>query len=125
MEELFQGRIIREINENDDMNNWFVNTVIIPTKNDYVKLVIYVRYLNSITDTIKSSWPFEPLNVLMTEITATISTSSYLSSAKNVVLLIEETQKTTSFFVEDRQFTYQVGFYPVSSAIFCTTPLSP
>ena len=97
MDELIQAGIIRELNENDDMNSWFVNPVIILPKKDYVKLVIDARYLNSITDTSNSSWPLEPLNVLMTRITGTIFTSSDLSSAYNQVPLTEDTQKVTSF----------------------------
>ena len=55
MDELIQAGIMRELNENDDMNSWFVNPVIILPKKDYVKLVIDARYLNSITDTSNSS----------------------------------------------------------------------
>ena len=55
MDELIQAGIIRELNENDDMNSWFVNPVIILPKKDYVKPVIDARYLNSITDTSNSS----------------------------------------------------------------------
>ena len=111
MDELIQAGIIRELNENDDMNSWFVTPVIILPKKDYVKLVIDTRYLNSITDTSSSSWPLEPLNVLMTKIARNIFTSSDLSSAYNQVPLTEDTQKVTSFIVGGRQYTYQVGFY--------------
>ena len=111
MDELIQAGIIRELNENDDMNSWFVNPVIILPKKDYVKLVIDARYLNSITDTSNSSWPHEPLNALMTRITGNIFTSSDLSSAYNQVPLTGDTQKVTSFIVGGRQYTYQVGFY--------------
>ena len=51
MDKLIQAGILRELNENDYMNSWFVNPVIILPKKDYVKLVLDVRYLNSITDT--------------------------------------------------------------------------
>ena len=78
MDDLIQAGIIRELNENDDINSWFVDPVIILPKKDYVKLVNDARYLNSITDTSNSSWPLEPLNVLMTRITGTIFTSSDL-----------------------------------------------
>ena len=111
MDELIRAGIIRELNENDYINSWFVNPVIILPKKDYVKLVIDARYLNSITDTSNSSWPLEPLNVIMTRITGTIFTSSDLSSAYNQVPLTEDTQKVKSFIVGGRQYTYQVGFY--------------
>ena len=98
MNELIQAGIIRELNENDDLNSWFVNPVIILPKKDYVRLVIDARYLNSITETRISSWPLEPLNVLMTRITGTIFTSSDLSSAYCLI-------------VGGRQYTHQIGIY--------------
>ena len=104
MDELIQAGIIRELNENEDMNILFVNPVIILSKKDYVKLVTDARYLISITDTSNSSWSLEPLNVLMTRITGIIFTSSDLSSAYNQVPLTEDTQKVTSFIVGGRQY---------------------
>ena len=65
MDELIQAGIIKKLNENDDMNSWFANLVIILPKKDYVKLVIDARDLTSTFDTINSSWPLEPLNVSM------------------------------------------------------------
>ena len=111
MDELIQAGTKRELNEHDDLNSWFVNPIIILPKNDYVKLVIDARYLNSITDTSNSSWPLEPLEVLMTRVNGAYFTSSELSCAYHQVPLTEETQKLTSFNVGGRQYTYQVGFY--------------
>ena len=76
-----------------------------------VKLVIDARYLNSIADTSNSSWPLEPLQVLMTRINGAYFTSSDLPCAYHQVPLTEETQKLTSFIVGGRQLTYQVGLY--------------
>ena len=84
------------------MSSWFSNPVIILPKKDYVKLVIDARDLNSKTDTSNSSWPLEPLNVLMTRINGTIFTSSDLSSAYNKVPLTEDTQNVTNFVVGGR-----------------------
>ena len=75
------------------------------------KIVIEARYLSSITDTSISSWPLEPLNVLMTKITGTVITSSELSSVYNQVPLTEDKQEVKSFIVGGRQYTYQKGFY--------------
>ena len=68
MDELIQAGIVRELNEKDDMNSWFVNPVIILPKKDKVKLVLDARYLNSIADTSNFNWPLELLQVLMTRI---------------------------------------------------------
>ena len=92
MDALIQAGIIRELNEHDDLNSWFVNTIILPT-NDYVKLIIDARYLNSITDTSNSSWPLKPLQVLMTRENGAYFTNSDLSCAHHQVPLTEETQK--------------------------------
>ena len=107
MDELIQAGTIRELNENDDMNSWFVNPVIILPKKDYVKLVLEAR----ITDTSNCSWPLEHLQVLMTRINGSYFTSSDLSCDYHQVPLTEEAQNLTSFIVGGRQYTYQVGFY--------------
>ena len=44
----------------DEMGSLSVNPIIIMPKNDYVKLFIAARYLNSVTDLTKSS-PLEPV----------------------------------------------------------------
>ena len=111
MDELIQAGIIRELDENDDMNSWFVNPIIILPKKDYVKLVIDARYLNSITDTSNSSWPLEPLHVLITRVNGSYFTSSDLSCAYHQVPLTSDTQKLTGFIIGGRQYTNQVGFY--------------
>ena len=46
MDELIQARVIRELNENDNMISWFVNPVIMLPNKDCVKLVIDARDLN-------------------------------------------------------------------------------
>ena len=97
MDELIKAEIMRGLNEHNDSNSWFVNPIIILPKNDYVKLVIDARYLNSITDTSNSSWTLEPLQVLMIRLNGAYFTSSDLSCAFHQVPLTEETQKLTSF----------------------------
>ena len=88
MDELIQAGIIRELNEKDDMNSWFVNPFILKKKN-YVKLVLDASYLNSITDTSNCSWPLEPLQVLMTRINGSYFTSRDLSCAYHQVPLTD------------------------------------
>ena len=53
--------IIREMDDDDEMGSLFVNPIILMPKNDYVKLVIDARYLNSVTDLTNYSWPLEPV----------------------------------------------------------------
>ena len=42
--------ICRERDDDDEMRSLFVNPIILMPKNDYVKLVIDARYLNSVTN---------------------------------------------------------------------------
>ena len=98
--------VMPELNEHDDLNSWYVNPIIVLPKNDYVKLIIDACYLNSITDTSNSSWPLEPLQVLMTRVIGAYFTNRDLSCAYHQVPLTEETQKLTSFIVGGRQYTY-------------------
>ena len=42
--------IIREMGDDEEMRSLFVNPIILMPKNDYVKLVIDARCLNSVTD---------------------------------------------------------------------------
>ena len=48
--ELKDTDIIQEMGDDDEMGSLFVNPKILIPKNDYVKLVIDARYLNSVTD---------------------------------------------------------------------------
>ena len=89
MDELIQAGIIRELDELDYMNSWFVNPIIILPKNDYIKLVIDARYPNSITDTSNSNWPLEPLQVLITLLNGSYFTSRDLSCAYHQVSLTQ------------------------------------
>ena len=53
--------IIREMGDDDEMGSFFVNPKILMPRNDYVKLVIDARYLNSVTDLTNYSWLLEPV----------------------------------------------------------------
>ena len=59
--QLKDADIIREMGDDDEMGCLFVNPIILMPKNDYVKLVIDARYLNSVTDLTNYSWPLEPV----------------------------------------------------------------
>ena len=109
--QLQETGIIREMGDDDELGSLFVNPIILLPKADYVKLVIYARYLNSITDLTNYSWPLEPVQMIMTRINGKYFTASDLSCAYHQVPLSEETQKLTSFIVGGKQYTYQVGFY--------------
>ena len=80
-------------------------------KNDYVKLVINARYLNSVTDLTNYSWPLEPVQMIMNGVNGKIFSVSDVSCAYQQVCLSPETQKHTSFIIGGQQYTYTRGFY--------------
>ena len=80
-------------------------------KNDYVKLVIDARYLNSLTDLQNYSWPLEPVQMFMTRANIRVFSVSDLSCAYHQVPLSPETQELTSFIIGGKQYTYRRGFY--------------
>ena len=111
LEQLKDADIIREMGVDDKMGSLFVNPNILMPKNDYVKLVIDARYLNSVTDLTNYSWPLEPVQIIMTRVNAKVFSVSDLSCAYHQVPLSSETQKLTGFIIGGKQYTYTRGFY--------------
>ena len=109
--QLKDADIIREMGGDDEMGSLFVNPIILIPKNDYVKLVIEARYLNSVTDLTNYSWPLEPAQMIMTRVSGKVFSVSDLSCAYHQVSLSPETQKLTSFIIGGKQYTYTRGFY--------------
>ena len=67
--------------DDTEMGSSFINPFIILPKGNIVKLVIDARYLNSITDLSKYSWPLEPIGSLLTRLNGNYFTTSDLCSA--------------------------------------------
>ena len=111
LDQLCKAGIIREMGDDTEMGSSFINPVIILPKGNILKLVIDARYLNSITDLSKYSWPLEPIGSLLTRLNGNYFTTSDLCSAYNQVPLTEETQQLTSFVIGSKQYTFQRGFY--------------
>ena len=102
--------IIREMGD-DEMGSLFVNPIILMPKNDYVKLVIDARYLNSVSDLANYSWQLELVQMIMTRVNGKFFSVSDLSCEYHQVPLSYETQKLTSFILGGRQYTFTRGFY--------------
>ena len=109
--QLKDADIFREMGDQHEMGSLFVNPIILMPKNDYVKLVIDARYLNSKTDLTNHSWPLEPVRMIMTRLNGKFFAVSDLSCAYHQVPLSFETQKLTSFIIGGRQYTFTRGFY--------------
>ena len=80
-------------------------------KNDYVKLVIDARYLNSVTELTNHSWPLEPIQMIMTRVNGKFFQVSDLSCAYHQVTHSYETQKLTNFIIGGRQYNFTRGVY--------------
>ena len=102
---------IREMGDDDELGSLLVNPIILMPKDDYVKLVIDARYLNSVTDLTNYSWPLEPVQMILTRVKGKFFSVSDLSCAYHQVPLSFETQKLTSFIIGGQQYTFTRGFY--------------
>ena len=97
--------------DDDEMGSLFGNPIILMPKNDYVKLVVDARYLDSVTDLTNYSWPLEPVQMIMVRVNGKFFSVSDLSCAYHQAPLSFETQKLTKFFFGGRQYTFTRGFY--------------
>ena len=109
--QLKDADIIREMGDDDEMGSLFVNPIILLPKNDYVKLVIDARYLDSVTDLTNYPWPLEPVQMIMTMVNGKVFSVSDLSCAYHQVPLSPETQKLTNSIIGGKQDAYTLGLY--------------
>ena len=116
--QLKDADIIREMGDDDDkMGSLFVSPIIVMPKNDYEKLVLDARYLNSVTDLTNYSWSLEPVQMIMMimpRVNGKVFSICDFSCAYHQVPLSPETQKLTSFIIGGKQYTYTRGFYGLS-----------
>ena len=103
--------IIPEMGEDDEIGSLFVNPIFLKPKEDYLKLVIDPRYLNSVTDPTNYSWPLESVQMILIPVSGKVFSVSDASCAYHQVPLSPETQKLTSFIFGGKQYTYTGGFY--------------
>ena len=111
LRQLKDADIIREMGDHDEMGSLIVNPIIHMPKNDYVKLVVDARYLNSVKHLTNYSWPLEPVQMIMIRVNSKVFSVSDLFCAYHQVPLSPETQRLTSFIIGGHQYTYTRGFY--------------
>ena len=109
--QLKDADITREMGDDYEKGSFFVKPIILMTKNDYLKLVIDARYLNSMIDLTNYSWPLELMQLVMTWVTGKFFSVSDLSCAHHQVPLSPETLKLTRFLIAEKQYTYTRGFF--------------
>ena len=99
--------------DEDEMGSLFVNPLNLMPKNDYVKITIDARCLNSVKDLTNYSWPIEPAQMILTQVNGKIVSVSDLSCAYHQVPLCAETQELSSVMIGGKQYIYTRGFYGV------------
>ena len=119
--QLKDADILREMGDDDEMGSLFVNPIILMPKNDYVKLVIDARYLNSVIDLKNYSWPLEPVQMIMTRVSGKFFSVSDFSCAYHQVPLSFETHRQASSSVDENilspeNFTVCVAYQTSSVA---------
>ena len=72
-------------------------------KGESLKLVLDARYLNSLIDESKCSWPIEPIQVILTKINGKYFTTADMNSAYNQMPLDEQSRRLTQFVIGIQQ----------------------
>ena len=72
-------------------------------KNDYKKLVIDARYLNSVTEFTNYSWSLEPVQMILTRVNGKVFSVKDLFCAYHRVPLSPEIQKLKSFKIGGKE----------------------
>ena len=103
--QLKDADINRELGDDVEIGSLFFNPFILMPENDYVKLVIDARYLNSVTDLINYTWYLESVQMIMTRVNGKVFSVSDLSCAYHQLALNPETQKLTSFIIGGKKYT--------------------
>ena len=101
--QLKDADIFREMGDDDQMGSLVVNPIILMPKNDYVKLVIDARYLNSVRGLTNYSWPLNHVQMIMTRVNGKVFSVIDLSCAFHQVPLSPETQNLISFIIGGKQ----------------------
>ena len=94
-----------------EMGSLCTNPIIIQPQGDTVNLVIDARYLKSITDLSKYSWPLETVQMFLTKLDGVYYTKNDLASIYNQVPLSQDTKKLTGFVFDGKQYMFEQGFH--------------
>ena len=112
---LEQYEIISPVNnEEQPKGNTSINPVIILAKGESIKIVLDVRYLNSLIDESNCNWPIEPIQVILTKINGEYFTTADMNSAYNQTPLDEQSRRLTQFVIGNQQYEINRFFYGIS-----------
>ena len=97
---LEQYEIVSSVSkEEQPKGNTFINPVISLAEEESLKIVVDARYLNSLIDESKCSWPVEPIQVIPTKINGKYFTTADMNSAYNQMPLDEKSLRLTQFVI--------------------------
>ena len=94
--------------------NIFINPVITHKKGESLKIVLDARQLNTMIDETKSSWPIEPIQIILTRIKGTIFPTADMNSAYNQMPLDKPSQRLINFVIAGHQYCFKRLFYGIS-----------
>ena len=97
--------------DDDEMLSLFANPILLLVQNDYVRIVIDARNLNSVTKLTTYSWLLESVQIIMTRVNGKIFSLSDLFCSYHQVPLTPETQMLTTSITFGKKYTYTCGFY--------------
>ena len=102
-----QYEIISPVNkEEQPKGNTFINPVIFLAKRESLKIVLDLRYLNSLIDESKCNWPIEPIQVILTQINGRYFTTADMNSAYNQMPLDEQSRPLRQFVIGNQQYEF-------------------
>ena len=99
LDQLCKAGIIRGMAEDIEISAPSRNPVIILPNGNIMKPVMEARYLKSLTDLSRNSWPPEQVGSLLIKVNRKYFTTRDLFSAYNGASLTNETQQRTSFVI--------------------------
>ena len=100
--------------DNLTTGNTFINPVIIHKKGESLKIVLDARQLNTMIDETKSSWPTEPIQIILTRSKGPIFSIADMDSAYNQMPLDNPSQRLTNFVIAGQQYRFKRLFYGIS-----------
>ena len=112
---LEQYRIISQVNKEErPKGNTFINLVYILAKSESLKIVLDVRYLNSLIDESKCNWPIERIQVILTKINGKYFTTADMNSAYNQMALDDQSRCLTKFVIGNQKYEFNRLLYGIS-----------
>ena len=107
--------IISPVKQEEQLKgNTFINPVIILAKGESLKIVLDARYLNSLIDESKCSWPIEPIQVNLNKVNGKYFTTADMNNAYNQMPIDEQSRRLTQIVIGNQQYEFKRLLYGIS-----------